>query len=603
LEWRKWLEKFQESDLKKCTKKRGEPEKPEGMLTEEEDKEKKERLDIIKKKVGILVDGKWSKYDEGESWIPQKIRYYWEKFRVRLSREWEGNVADLLCEQDDDEEKARNWETFEALITLHAIADEACSGWGIRNIGYKQDEHNQWIPDKEWKGIKSKAQKYAERLLDEDGTLATINNQRCRVLPKRHTPDVGITLRSLSANLAYHRSSVDVKWNVSPDSPRNPLIDRMNIEKDKMLSILLLPWPLKVCALDFQALDSQEDAKNIPIKMSEKYGFFCYSPEAEYKEKKEREKKEDDFEKYLEYALQTARQETKAVDIVVLPEGALTKSKRKWFESILQKFQVSFYVAGVRCNPKQNYSDKPEASRFFHDNMVYFRMGDYVFPPAFSEEEPENHEFQHKHHRWTLNKTQITTYNLGHILSPGKQWWEAIKIRRRRVTFINIGEELTICPLICEDLARQDPIADLIRTAGPSIVITILMDGPQKMDRWSAKYASVLAEDPGSAVITLTSLGMVERWRPLNRESSRVVALWNDGTGSAHEIELEKDSIGILLTLCLDPHKEPIADGRVEGNDTNTVILGGIHQIRLPNLSEKLDRLAKGITIGDTRKQ
>ncbi|MGH9760566.1 MAG: hypothetical protein ACREAC_06945, partial [Blastocatellia bacterium] len=191
-------------------------------------------------------------------------------------------------------------------------------------------------------------------------------------------------------------------------------------------------------------------------------------------------------------------------------------------------------------------------------------------------------EAQDKHHRWKLNESQLRRYNLGQALTPPRDWWEAIKIRPRKVTFANIGEEITICALICEDLARQDPIADLIRTAGPSLVITILMDGPQRKDRWSARYASVLAEDPGSAVVTLTSIGMVERWRVPNCPPSRSVALWSDGEGESHEIELAQDSIGILLTLWLKPRKEPTIDGRREENETNTLTLAGVHQIRSP---------------------
>jgi hypothetical protein len=46
---------------------------------------------------------------------------------------------------------------------------------------------------------------------------------------------------------------------------------------------------------------------------------------------------------------------------------------------------------------------------------------------------------------------------------------------------------------------------------GPNLVIALLMDGPQLENRWPARYATVLAEDPGSAVLTVTSLGMVRR--------------------------------------------------------------------------------------------
>lgn len=74
--------------------------------------------------------------------------------------------------------------------------------------------------------------------------------------------------------------------------------------------------------------------------------------------------------------------------------------------------------------------------------------------------------------------------------------------------------------LVCEDLARQDPAADLIRAVGPNLLIALLMDGPQLSGRWPARYASVLAEDPGTSVLTLTSLGMAERSRPIIQSGS-----------------------------------------------------------------------------------
>src|SRR5687768_17746605 len=45
--------------------------------------------------------------------------------------------------------------------------------------------------------------------------------------------------------------------------------------------------------------------------------------------------------------------------------------------------------------------------------------------------------------------------------------------------------------LICEDLARQDPIAELVRHVGPTLVVTILMDGPQLKNR-SEEHTSEL---------------------------------------------------------------------------------------------------------------
>ena len=71
-------------------------------------------------------------------------------------------------------------------------------------------------------------------------------------------------------------------------------------------------------------------------------------------------------------------------------------------------------------------------------------------------------------------------------------------MRERLLYFVTLNR-MTWSVLICEDLARQDPAADLIRAVGPNLVIALLMDGPQLNGRWPARYASVLAEDPGSS--------------------------------------------------------------------------------------------------------
>jgi hypothetical protein len=42
----------------------------------------------------------------------------------------------------------------------------------------------------------------------------------------------------------------------------------------------------------------------------------------------------------------------------------------------------------------------------------------------------------------------------------------------------------------------------------------LLLDGPQLGSRWTARHASVVADDPGSAAITLTSYGMVRAAGP-----------------------------------------------------------------------------------------
>ena len=65
-----------------------------------------------------------------------------------------------------------------------------------------------------------------------------------------------------------------------------------------------------------------------------------------------------------------------------------------------------------------------------------------------------------------------------------------------------------------KDLAQIDEAAHVMRSVGPTIVIIPLLDGPQLSSGWAARYASVLADDPGSAVLTLTSYGMACRIPP-----------------------------------------------------------------------------------------
>ena len=158
------------------------------------------------------------------------------------------------------------------------------------------------------------------------------------------------------------------------------------------------------------------------------------------------------------------------------------------------------------------------------------------------------HIRQDKHHRWSLDERQIYQYHLGGALHPHIRWWEAIDVPRRSVQVVEVGEGITIVSLVCEDLAQNDDVAELIRSIGPTIVSTALLDGPQLTSRWSARYASVLADDPGSAVMTLTSFGMAQRSRPPGHDASPVIALWKDPARGTREISLEPGAQGVLLT-------------------------------------------------------
>ena len=190
------------------------------------------------------------------------------------------------------------------------------------------------------------------------------------------------------------------------------------------------------------------------------------------------------------------------------------------------------------------------------------------------------HIRQDKHHRWSLDERQIYQYHLGGALHPHIRWWEAIDVPRRSVQVVEVGEGITIVSLVCEDLAQNDDVAEVIRSIGPTIVSTALLDGPQLTSRWSARYASVLADDPGSAVMTLTSFGMAQRSRPPGHDSSPVIALWKDPARGTREISLEPGAQGVLLTVCGARATRRSADGRWPVETGTHYFDVAVHQIR-----------------------
>jgi hypothetical protein len=112
----------------------------------------------------------------------------------------------------------------------------------------------------------------------------------------------------------------------------------------------------------------------------------------------------------------------------------------------------------------------------------------------------------------------------------------------------------------------------------------VLLDGPQLSTRWPYRYAGVLGDEPGSAVLTLTSLGMATRSRPPGVSVSRVVALWNDPIDGLREIELGLRADAVALSVSVRGRNAWTADGRSH-QDVPTLTLNGIQQVRAERTS------------------
>lgn len=411
-------------------------------------------------------------------------------------------------------DRPERWQTLADLLHLHALADEASAGAGI-------------LPETPF-------QRKAAALLEATGSLARLPVGRGRVLPKLRPPASGITLRSLSHHLAFDRSEVEARWVVSPPAARQArATDRV--------TLLLIPHPAVIRASDFRPVSG-------PLaNMDESsYGFYEFAPQEPF-----------DPEEAIDLA-ERARRHVGEIDLLVLPEGALEETEVSTLQRLLAEAGVPYLIAGIRQSAREGDG--------FGGNYAHFGAGDWQAPP------------QHKHHRWCLDASQVHQYHLGAALDPRRHWWEAIGVPRRSLTFITVSERLTICPLVCEDLARPDPVTDVVRSIAPTLVVALLLDGPQLAARWPARYASVLADDPGCSVLTLTALGMTQRSQPPGCSPSRGIALWKDPHRGLQQIALAERARAVALTAHVRPVEVMSADGRT-GKPTAELVLSGIEQI------------------------
>ncbi len=418
------------------------------------------------------------------------------------------------------------WELCEAVLLLHCIADEASAG---RAAGAS-------LPV----GAAGLGLARGRELLVRTGSIARHPADRVAHMPKIRTSPVGITHRSLSRYSATSTGGIPAVWHRSP-------LRRPGTEPTaRTATIALLPWPLRIPESDFVPVPG-----SVHRPEREPFGFFSYQPS---------ERLDLDLVQRL---FDAAREEVERIDAVVLPEGRLTEAEVDQLETVLARNDVRLLVTGLRPEPAQ-------PDRFPANSLhIGVRLMDQWW-----------HYRQNKHHRWFLDASQIESYQITGALHPGVKWWEAMDIPQRSVHFVELGGGITIAAVICEDLARQDGVAQLLREVGPTLVLTLLLDGPQLASRWTSRYAGVLADDPGSAVLTLTAFGMTSRSQPGGRAPSPVVAMWKDPTRGIREIPLESGAQGVLLKAVIDRAPRYSADGRPPADDAAHLYVAGVHQLR-----------------------
>jgi hypothetical protein len=513
--------------------------------------------------------GAWPRYmrDVGARWRwavaqPDPMSQV-EQFPTEIL-EWWGTAVRFaartgICQLEARIEKEQRSELLDTLLQLWAAADEACAGAGLP-----------YDPR-----LFSNSASYLNFLREADDCLMRPRGPNqpatlCRavksgeviVLPKLHTPQCGVTLRSLSHHLAFTsmREVVPV-WRPLTSKISSIAPGTTTMDGGHSLNLLLLPWPEEIDPVAFSPADAV-DRGHPPHRR------FNYAPPHRA-----------DRAARLEAALKRATAMVGRVDGVVLPELSMESSAAtRELATILWRTNPSgLFIAGVG-----EMIDGVGVNKA----VVHVKAGD-------SELEPLEQE---KHHRWQLDRAQIEQYGLGGRLDPFTSWWENTRIGRRRVGFMTLRPWLTMTVLICEDLARQEPVAEVVRAVGPNLVIALLMDGPQLCGRWPARYATVLAEDPGSSVLTLTSIGMAKLCRPGGIKPSRVIGLWKDRNRAPTEIELPDKAVGVVLSLTYQPQTERSLDHRDDGGGSYHLYLGGCHGVFIdePKNSARDERNAAG---------
>ena len=279
-------------------------------------------------------------------------------------------------------------------------------------------------------------------------------NPYFKIFPKLRTVQSGININNLSHNLCLITSETEINWSWD---------ETLGRDKIRELNILIIPWPFKINGSYFSEYQLNKNTKS-NILHKNTHGYFKFDIDEEFNS--------DLLIHFFEEGLKTNGK----INIIVFPESSLTLDE---YDEINGKLDIyceaneikvrPYILAGIR---ELNCNDG------FADN--------YLLLATKNDKDRANKKViakQHKHHRWALDTNQISMYKLARQLSPNKKWWEAVNINDRKQNIHIIEDWISICPLICEDLARQDPVANVIRALGPNLVICLLLDGPQLQQR------------------------------------------------------------------------------------------------------------------------
>lgn len=406
------------------------------------------------------------------------------------------------------------------------------------------------------------------------------NEALAAVLPKTRTSTLGCTLRSLSHNLALvtPAGQVQARWRISGERPIEAAAIKGKAGVQRDLKLLLVPFPYRIRSSCFSGQTAAGATD---------WGYFHVNQNwlpAATKSGDPRSRADvlRELGSFVASLVRSAASGGQEVHGVVFPEFALDAESFEVVAEQLRKEALDtgfeFIISGTSEEPLPSGSKAKRRAGNFAAFLGLPRRaidGDYVDQANWG-----LRGAREKHHRWKLNKAQLQRYALSSALDPKANWWEGIPISPRVVEFFEVRGGTSLTVLICEDLARADPCQAVVRAIGPNLVIALLMDGPQRAFRWPGHYAGVLADDPGSSVLTFTSLGLIERALATDPSQNRSVAFFKDSTGSEREIPLPADAHALLLSLEARSKEEHTLDGRGDGGSAFIWSLSEVTPVR-----------------------
>ncbi|MDO9280674.1 MAG: hypothetical protein Q7U06_02130, partial [Pseudomonadota bacterium] len=205
---------------------------------------------------------------------PPPVESWW----AELCEDWDAPLAALRAN-----ERPR---LLQALMGLLAVSDEVCAGVGFGASDAPFLDLAMLVLQPRQAGLT---------------VCLEVHPAKARVLPKQHTPQRGMTLRSLSVHLALaDHDDLAAVWHQFPGAlPRSEM------------NLLLLPWPLTVEARQFVVHAQPHDHR---CALPEPYGFFRFCPDID----------PATAAREVDAALERAIRTVGRIDAIVLPELALT---------------------------------------------------------------------------------------------------------------------------------------------------------------------------------------------------------------------------------------------------------------------------------------